>query len=146
MGCKVNSASSYIEVIGPARLSGIDVDMNDISDTVPTLAAIAPFADSSVTIRNVEHIRRKETDRITAVTTELRRMGITVEEFADGITIHPGAPIPAEIHTYNDHRMAMAFALTGLKSPGIIIMDPACTAKTFPDFFDQFSNILTTVR
>ena len=143
MGCKVNSTSTYIEVIGPEKLSGIDVDMNDISDTVPTLAAIAPFASSPVTIRNVEHIRGKETDRIAAVTTELKRMGIGIEEFDGGLTIHPGIPSPAEIHTYNDHRMAMAFAVTGLKAPGIVIRDPACTGKTFPDFFDRFSLMLT---
>ena len=149
MGCQVNATSSSIEIIGPdprtrRGLKGIDADMNDISDTVPTLAAIAPFADSPVTIRNVGHIRKKETDRISAVTTELRRMGITVEEFAEGLTIHPGRPAPAEIHTYNDHRMAMSFSVTGLRAPGIVITDPGCTAKTFPDYFDRFSAMLAT--
>lgn len=146
MGCTINTDATYIEVIGPGKLSGIDADMNDISDTVPTLAAIAPFASSPVTIRNVEHIRRKETDRIAAVVTELRRMGITVDEFVGGMTIHPGTPRPAEIHTYQDHRMAMAFAVTGLKAPGIVITDPACTGKTFPDFFERFSRMLESSR
>jgi 3-phosphoshikimate 1-carboxyvinyltransferase len=144
MGCKVNSTPTYIEVIGPEKLLGIDADMNDISDTVPTLAAIAPFAASPVTIRNVEHIRGKETDRITAVTTELRRMGITIREFFGGFTIYPCTPAPAEIHTYNDHRMAMAFAVTGLRAPGIVIADPTCTAKTFPDFFDRFTQMASS--
>jgi 3-phosphoshikimate 1-carboxyvinyltransferase len=131
-------------VIGPEKLLGIDADMNDISDTVPTLAAIAPFAASPVTIRNVEHIRGKETDRITAVTTELRSMGITIREFFGGFTIYPCTPAPAEIHTYNDHRMAMAFAVTGLRAPGIVIADPTCTAKTFPDFFDRFTQMASS--
>jgi 3-phosphoshikimate 1-carboxyvinyltransferase len=138
MGCQVESGADYIEVTGPAELQGLDVDMNDISDTVPTLAAIAPFAGSPTRIRNVEHIRWKETDRVHAVVTELRRMGIIVDEYPDGLTIHPGAPKPAEIETYNDHRIAMAFAVTGLRSPGIVITNPGCTVKTFPEFFDYF--------
>jgi 3-phosphoshikimate 1-carboxyvinyltransferase len=146
MGCKVNATDTYIEVIGPDKLRGVDVDLNDISDTVPTLAAIAPFASSPVTIRNVEHIRVKETDRIKAVATELTRLGIKVEEFASGITIYPGSPVPAEIHTYNDHRMAMAFAITGIKAHGIVIKDPACTHKTFPDFFARFFEMVSSVN
>ncbi len=138
MGCQVEATETYIEVRGPAQLTGLELDMNDMSDLAQTLAAIAPFAATPVTIRNVEHIRFKETDRLTAVVTELRRLGARVEEFSDGLTIYPGPLTPAAIETYDDHRMAMAFAVTGLKTPGLIIKDPGCTGKTFPDFFSRF--------
>ena len=142
MGCQIKDSDDYTEVTGPKQLQGIDIDMNDISDLVQTLGAIAPFASSPVTIRNVEHIRYKETDRIRAVVTELRRLGVEVEEFADRLKIEPGAITPAAIETYHDHRMAMAFAVTGLKVPGIVIKDPGCTAKTFPDYFTRFFQML----
>jgi 3-phosphoshikimate 1-carboxyvinyltransferase len=146
MGCQIKATGSYIEVVGPEKLQGVDVDMNDMSDLVQTLAAIAPFASSPVTIRNVEHIRWKETERLQAIVTELRRLGATVEEFADGLKIYPGPLRPAAIETYDDHRMAMAFAVTGLKSPGVIIKQPDCTAKTFPDFFTRFFQMLEGSR
>ncbi|MDZ8183825.1 MAG: 3-phosphoshikimate 1-carboxyvinyltransferase [Nostoc sp. ChiSLP02] len=142
MGCQVRESDDYTEVTGPEQLQGIDIDMNDISDLVQTLGAIAPFATSPVTIRNVEHIRYKETDRIHAVVTELRRLGVQVEEFPDRLKIEPGPITPAAIETYHDHRMAMAFAVTGLKVPGIVIKDPGCTAKTFPDYFTRFFKML----
>lgn len=142
MGCQINDSDTYTEVIGPKQLQGIDIDMNDISDLVQTLGAIAPFANSPITIRNVEHIRYKETERIHAVVTELRRLGVKVEEFADGLKIEPSPITPAAIETYHDHRMAMAFAVTGLKVPGIVIKDPGCTAKTFPDYFTRFFKML----
>ncbi|MBN3927980.1 3-phosphoshikimate 1-carboxyvinyltransferase [Nostoc sp. NMS4] len=142
MGCQIKDGDDYTEVTGPKQLQGIDIDMNDISDLVQTLGAIAPFASSPITIRNVEHIRYKETDRIKAVVTELRRLGVEVEEFADRLKIQPGPVTPAAIETYHDHRMAMAFAVTGLKVPGIVIKDPGCTAKTFPDYFTRFFQML----
>ncbi len=142
MGCQIKDGDDYTEVTGPKQLQGIDIDMNDISDLVQTLGAIAPFASSPITIRNVEHIRYKETDRIKAVVTELRRLGVEVEEFADRLKIQPGPITPAAIETYHDHRMAMAFAVTGLKVPGIVIKDPGCTAKTFPDYFTRFFQML----
>ncbi|MBD2299932.1 3-phosphoshikimate 1-carboxyvinyltransferase [Nostoc sp. FACHB-190] len=142
MGCQVREADDYIEVTGPEQLQGIDIDMNDISDLVQTLGAIAPFANSPVTIRNVEHIRYKETERIRAVVTELRRLGVKVEEFPDGLKVEPSPITPAAIETYHDHRMAMAFAVTGLKVPGIVIQDPGCTAKTFPDYFTRFFKMI----
>jgi 3-phosphoshikimate 1-carboxyvinyltransferase len=120
--------------------------MNDMSDLVQTLAAIAPFADSPVVIRNVEHIRFKETERIKAVVTELRRLGASVEEFPDGLKIYPGPLRPTAIETYDDHRMAMAFAVTGLKTPGVFIKDPDCTQKTFPDFFIRFFQMIERSR
>ncbi|MBD0386695.1 MAG: 3-phosphoshikimate 1-carboxyvinyltransferase [Nostoc sp. C3-bin3] len=142
MGCQIKDSDDYTEVTGPKQLQGIDIDMNDISDLVQTLGAIAPFASSPITIRNVEHIRYKETDRIKAVVTELRRLGVKVEEFPDQLKIEPGPITPAAIETYHDHRMAMAFAVTGLKVPGIVIKDPGCTAKTFPDYFTRFFQML----
>jgi 3-phosphoshikimate 1-carboxyvinyltransferase len=142
MGCQIREGDDYTEVSGPEQLQGIDIDMNDISDLVQTLGAIAPFATSPVTIRNVEHIRYKETDRIHAVVTELRRLGVQVEEFADRLKIEPSPVIAGAIETYHDHRMAMAFAVTGLKVPGIVIKDPGCTAKTFPDYFTRFFQML----
>jgi 3-phosphoshikimate 1-carboxyvinyltransferase len=142
MGCQVTATESYTEVIGPAQLQGLEVDMNNMSDLVQTLAAIAPFANAPVIIRNVEHIRYKETERLRAIVTELQRLGARVEEFADGLKVYPGVLHPTTIETYNDHRMAMAFAVTGLKTPGLVINNPDCTGKTFPDFFSRFLAML----
>ncbi len=141
MGCAVDYRTDRITVHGPAQLHGVDVDMNAVSDTAQTLAAIAPYADSPVTIRNVGHMRHKETDRIAAVVAELRRLGAAVDEFADGLRIEPSVLHAAEVQTYNDHRMAMAFAVTGLRTAGVVICDPACTQKTFPDYFTRFETL-----
>jgi 3-phosphoshikimate 1-carboxyvinyltransferase len=136
MGCLVGRSPAGSTVAGVA-LRGIDVDMNDISDTVMTLAAVACFAEGPTTIRNVAHIRHKETDRIAALATELRRIGASVEERADGLTINPAPLHGAVVETYNDHRMAMSLALVGLKIPGVVIDNPACVAKTYPRFFED---------
>jgi 3-phosphoshikimate 1-carboxyvinyltransferase len=120
-------------------LKGVDVDMNAISDTAQTLAAIAPFAKGPTRIRNVAHMRHKETDRIAALVTELKRIGQKVKEHPDGLTITPAKIRPATIETYDDHRMAMSFAVTGLAARGIVISNPACTAKTYPHFFEDLS-------
>jgi 3-phosphoshikimate 1-carboxyvinyltransferase len=110
--------------------------MRDISDTAQTLAAIAPFASSPTRIRGVAFIRAKETDRIAATCAELTRLGVDVQEHPDGLTIQPCASIrPATVQTYNDHRMAMAFALIGLRAPGVSIENPTCVSKTFPNYF-----------
>jgi 3-phosphoshikimate 1-carboxyvinyltransferase len=138
MGCEVRREADGITVVG-RPLAGIDVDMNAISDTVQTLAVVALFADGPTTIRNVAHIRHKETDRIAALTTELRKLGAEVDERDDGLTIQPGRLRPATIDTYDDHRMAMSFALAGLKVAGVRINDPGCTAKTYPAFFDDLA-------
>lgn len=143
MGCTIVREENALEVHGPKRLRGIDIDMNAISDTMQTLAAIAPLADGPVTIRNVAHIRHKETDRIRAAVTELRRLGVEVSEREDGLTIQPAMIKPATIETYDDHRMAMSFAILGCAVPGITIRDPGCVAKTFPGFFDVLAS---TVR
>jgi 3-phosphoshikimate 1-carboxyvinyltransferase len=141
MGCKVSREADAVEVRCDGSLAGVDVDMNDISDTAPTLAAIAPLATGPVTIRNVEHMRWKETDRIHAVVTELARLGARVEELRDGLVVHPSKLHPGVVSTYKDHRMAMAFSILGLRSPGIQISDPGCVAKTFPTFFDLLRTI-----
>ena len=142
MGCQVTVSDVGITVTGPRQLKGIDVDMKAISDTSLTLAAIAPFADSKVTIRNIEHTRWQETDRIHAMVTELRKLGVPVVEHQDGLEISP-APIttPAAIDTYQDHRVAMAFSLIGLKARGIRINDPECVSKTFPNYFEVLEEL-----
>jgi 3-phosphoshikimate 1-carboxyvinyltransferase len=134
MGCRAEWTADAITLTG-GELRGIDVDMNAISDTAQTLACVAPFAQGPTRIRNVAHMRLKETDRVTAVVNELRRVGLTVEEHEDGLTIHPGPLRPAVIETYDDHRMAMSFSLLGLRAAGIRIADPECTAKTYPNYF-----------
>lgn len=141
MGCAVREDADGITVTGPERLRGADLDLNAVSDLTPTFAAISPFAGSPVTIRNVAHIRLQETDRIAALAAELRRLGAAVEERADGLRIEPAPQglTPAPVRTYRDHRMAMAFAVTGLRVPGLTILDPGCTTKTFPGFFDRFA-------
>jgi 3-phosphoshikimate 1-carboxyvinyltransferase len=142
MGCRPSRSGGEAPwLVRGAPLHGIDTDMNDISDTVMTLAAVACFADGPTTIRNVAHIRHKETDRLAALATELRRVGAHVDEFADGLTITPRPLHGAEIETYNDHRMAMSMALIGLKVPGIVIKNPGCVAKTYPRFFDDLEKL-----
>lgn len=137
MGCQVERGRDATTVTGPERLRSVDVDMNAVSDMAQTLAAIAPLAEGPTTIRNIAHNRVKETDRIAAVVAELRRLGQEVEEYPDGLRIEPRPVQPAQIHTYDDHRMAMAFAVLGLRAPGVVIEDPACVRKTFPDFFER---------
>ena len=141
MGCHVSADTDGIEVIGPERLHGVDVDMNALSDTALTLAAIAPFTDSKTIIRNIEHTRWQETDRIHAMVTELRKLGVSVVEHRDGVEIMPAAILPAAIDTYRDHRVAMAFSLIGLRVPGIQICDPGCVSKTFPHFFEVLQGL-----
>ena len=141
MGCQVSVSDRGITLTGPRQLKGIDVDMRAISDTSLTLAAIAPFADSKVTIRNIEHTRWQETDRIHAMVTELRKLGVSVIEHQDGLEISPTPITSAAIDTYEDHRMAMAFSLVGLKAPGIQINDPDCVSKTFPNYFQVLQEL-----
>jgi 3-phosphoshikimate 1-carboxyvinyltransferase len=140
MGCAVEERQDGLTVRG-GPLRGIDADMNAISDTVMTLAAVACFAEGPTTIRNVAHIRHKETDRLAALATELRKVGAEVEEFADGLKITPRPLHGAVIETYNDHRMAMSMALIGLRVPGIVIQNPGCVAKTYPAFFQDLEKL-----
>ena len=140
MGCSIEDTENGIVIKGTkdGRYPGVTVDMNDFSDQTMTLAAIAPFATSKTTIKNVAHIRFQETDRIAAIVNELNRLGITCKECAEdnGIIIEPGVIVPAVIETYEDHRMAMAFTLVGLKVGGIEIKNYKCCGKTFENYFD----------
>jgi 3-phosphoshikimate 1-carboxyvinyltransferase len=143
MGCTVNRAPLSTTVIG-GPLKAVDVDMNAFSDTVMTQAVVALFAQGVSRIRNVAHIRHKETDRIAALATELRRLGANVDEQPDGLVIDPpplGKLRGAKIATYLDHRMAMSFALAGLRIEGVVIDDPGCVAKTYPEFWDDFDRV-----
>ena len=141
MGAQVTMGADFIEVQGTGSLQGIEVDMSQVSDTAQTLAAIAPFADGPVRVTGIGFIRKKETDRVGAVVTELQRMGIDAVEEADGFLIQPGTPQQAEIQTYHDHRMAMSFAITGLRAPGIDITDPDCVNKTFPTYWNVLASL-----
>jgi 3-phosphoshikimate 1-carboxyvinyltransferase len=143
MGCLVTMENDAVTVSGPKQLGGVDVDMGDMSDVAQTIAAIAPFAAGPVVIRGIEHVRHKETDRVAAVTTELRRLGVTVEERVDGWRIEPSQVRPGRVETYDDHRMAMSFAVAGLRVPGIEIANPTCVNKTFPEFFEHFDRLTT---
>ena len=141
MGARVTWHSDAVAVTGTGKLCGLDVAMNAMPDVVPTLAAIAPFAESATRIRKVGFIRHHESDRIAAIATELRRLGGAVHEFDDGLEIAPSSLTPAAIETYDDHRIAMAFAIAGLKLPGMRIRNPACVAKTYPDFFADLARL-----
>ncbi|MCI0333216.1 MAG: 3-phosphoshikimate 1-carboxyvinyltransferase [Planctomycetes bacterium] len=143
MGAEVEYGDDYSITVEGRALKGIDVDMNAISDTVQTLAVVALFADGATTIRNVAHIRHKETDRIAALATELRKLGATVTEWDDGLTIDPGQLHAGTIETYNDHRMAMSFALAGLRIPGVRIANPKCVEKTYPNFFRDLTVLIS---
>lgn len=144
MGCKVTDQENGILVEPPADgiFHGITADLSACSDQAITLAAIAPYADSPTSITGIGHIRFQESDRITAIVTELRKMGIRCEETESSITIWPGQPKAALIETYDDHRMAMGFSLTGLRSAGIVIDNPGCCKKTFEDYFDVLDQVV----
>jgi 3-phosphoshikimate 1-carboxyvinyltransferase len=136
MGARVSRTAAATTVVGTGELRGLgDVDLSDMPDMAQTLAAAAVFADRPTRVRGVALIRGHETDRIAAVVAELRRAGIAAEERPDGFVVHPGTPQPARIRTYDDHRMAMSFALLGLRAPGIEIADPGVVAKTFPGYW-----------
>lgn len=142
MGCRVDRHDDAITVAGPQRLRGIDVDMNTISDTVQTLSVVALFADGPTTIRGVAHNRFKETDRIGDLACELRKLGAEVHETADGLVVTPRPLQAATLETYEDHRMAMSLSLAGLQNSGVRIKDPACTAKTYPDYFADLQHLI----
>lgn len=146
MGAQITWGDTWIEAQAPAsgKLTAIDVDLNHIPDAAMTIAIAALFAEGTTTIRNVASWRVKETDRLSAMATELRKVGATVEEGADYIRITPPATLTsgAEIETYDDHRMAMCFSLVALGGVSVRILDPQCTAKTFPTYFDALESIV----
>ncbi|MEW2564776.1 3-phosphoshikimate 1-carboxyvinyltransferase [Streptomyces griseorubiginosus] len=143
MGAEVTVGADATTVRGTGELRGLTVNMRDISDTMPTLAAIAPFASGPVRIEDVANTRVKECDRLEACAENLRRLGVRVSTGPDRIEIHPGtAPSPTtEITTYGDHRIVMSFAVTGLRVPGISFDDPGCVRKTFPGFHEAFAEL-----
>lgn len=142
MGAEVTWADNWIEVNHTGPLKAVDLDLNHIPDAAMTIATTALFAEGTTAIRNIYNWRVKETDRIAAMATELRKLGAIVEEGHDYITITPPKQVtPANIDTYNDHRVAMCFSLASFAVDGIVINDPDCTAKTFPDYFDRFNAI-----
>ncbi|MBW3615099.1 MAG: 3-phosphoshikimate 1-carboxyvinyltransferase [Actinobacteria bacterium] len=141
MGAEVRRDDDATEVVGPDRLHGISADLSALTDTAQTLAAVAVFADSPTRVTGIGFIRRKETDRIAAVVRELLRCGVQASEDPDGFTVHPGTPRPTRVETYDDHRMAMSFALLGLRAPGIVISNPGCVAKTYPDYFADLDQL-----
>ncbi len=138
MGCRAERGSGWISVSGPRYLHGIDVDMNAMPDAAMTLSVVACFAQGPTVIRNVGHWRHKETDRMSALKNELQKLGARVQTGEGDLHIEPPEePSGARIRTYDDHRMAMSFAVAGLRVPGVVIEDPECVAKTFPDFFER---------
>lgn len=155
MGCRIEDKEEGIVVWGPGyldaegtedNLQGIDINMSDFSDQTMTLAAVAVFAKGDTTISGVGHIRRQESDRIRGIVTELTRLGIACEERENGVVIHPGTvkasqENPVVIETYEDHRMAMAFALIGTKVEGIVIHNPLCCRKTYENYFEVLTKL-----
>jgi 3-phosphoshikimate 1-carboxyvinyltransferase len=141
MGAAVRKHPSSIDV-SPGPLRGVDLDLNHIPDAAMTVAVLALFAEGPTRITNIYNWRVKETDRLHAMSTELRKLGATIEEGEDYLVIQPPAEIsPATIDTYGDHRMAMCFALATLGGVAITINDPDCVAKTFPDYFEVFASL-----
>jgi len=135
MGAGVDQDEAGIRVTG-GPLRGVDVDLSDMSDTAPTLGVVAALAGTPTTVRGIGFVRGKESDRIAAVVSELRRCGVEARESADGFeVVPPPAPVGARVRTYDDHRIAMAFSVLGLAVPGMRIENPGCVAKTFPGFY-----------
>ena len=149
-GCKVERRPTSLSLTGPdpgRPLRGLDLDLNKMPDLVQTWAVLALFAEGATTVRNVANLRLKETDRLAALCAELRKLGAQVEEFPDGLRLVPPVELkPAEIDTYDDHRMAMSFSLAGLRVPGLVIRNADCCGKTFPDFFNYFEHMRDSAR
>ncbi|MBU0733819.1 MAG: 3-phosphoshikimate 1-carboxyvinyltransferase [Proteobacteria bacterium] len=141
MGCSIQKGAEHVAVQG-CPLSGIEADMKDLPDMVPTLAAVALFVRGKTIIRNVSHLRHKESDRLHAVALEWHRIGGRVEELPDGLIIHGGSPLsPAVVNPHNDHRLAMSLAVVGLRLPHLEIMDKDCVKKSFPTFWELWNSL-----
>lgn len=144
MGCRVEMDEKQTTVHGPqtGSLRGLEVDLGSMPDVAPTLAVLAAFAEGPTRIRNVTNLRIKESDRLTALATQLGHLGVPSELHEDGITIAPTSPpVPGVIDTYDDHRIAMSFALAGLRLDGVVIRNPECVEKTFPEFFELWESL-----
>ncbi len=141
MGCRVERERTGIRVTGPDQLTAIHTDLCDIPDMVPTLAVTAAFAEGTTVISNVAHLRAKESDRLAAMADGLTRMGIEARAGADSLIITGGRPHGARIETYDDHRIAMSFAVAGLATPGVVILDETCVSKSFPTFWEVFEGL-----
>lgn len=142
LGCHVQSQEDWVEVTGNTLAQGdFTFDLNDMPDMVPTLAVLAAFRRGKTTITNVEHLRIKESNRLAAMAAELNRAGIKAAETADGLIISGGQMKAADIQTYNDHRIAMSFAVASLAAPGIEIADKKCVDKSFPEFWEELAKI-----
>lgn len=148
MGCRLEAGPEGDLLLPPKNgvYHGISADLSAFSDQAITLAALAPFADSPTTIKGIGHIRCQESDRITAIVTELHKMGIRCKEHEDGVTVYPGTPLPSTVETYDDHRMAMGFSLIGLRSEGICIQNPGCCRKTFENYFEVLDGVITDLQ
>jgi 3-phosphoshikimate 1-carboxyvinyltransferase len=140
MGCRVTSEPEGVAVTG-GPLAAVEVDMGDMPDVVPTLAVVAAFAAGTTVVRNVAHLKAKESDRLAAAVTELRRMGVAASCDADSLRVTGGAPRGALIETYDDHRIAMSFAVAGLRAEGVMISNPGCVQKSFPGFWEVFGGL-----
>jgi 3-phosphoshikimate 1-carboxyvinyltransferase len=141
MGCRVKSRSDAIVVEGPERLRGIDADLRGMPDVAPTLAAVALFASGETRILGVPHLRFKESDRIAALCASIARLGGEAEPAPDGLLVRPRPLRGVAIDPHGDHRMAMAFAVVGLRLPGVVIMDPGCVSKSYPGFWDDLDQV-----
>ncbi|MFD1008367.1 MULTISPECIES: 3-phosphoshikimate 1-carboxyvinyltransferase [Oceanisphaera] len=142
MGAKITWGNDFIEAEHVGPLQAVDMDMNHIPDAAMTIATTALFANGTTRLRNIYNWRVKETDRLYAMATELRKLGVEVEEGEDYLVVTPAIQLQeAEIATYNDHRIAMCFSLVALSDTAVIILDPKCTSKTFPDYFDKLASI-----
>ncbi len=150
MGGTVKETGEGIILAGPVggRLRGVEADMHAFSDQALTLAALAPFADTPTVITGIGHIRGQECDRIAAICTELKRLGVFCEELADGVRIDPARSCihGGTVHTYDDHRVAMSFSLVGLRVPDVVIDNPDCCRKTFEDYFDVFGSVCREMK
>jgi 3-phosphoshikimate 1-carboxyvinyltransferase len=136
MGCSVNDEPDGVVVAGPAAPAGLTVDMSDISDTFMTLAAVAPFASSPVTITGIANVRLKESDRTAAMESNLQRLGVQTASGPDFLRVYPGTPTGGRVDPHGDHRIAMSFAVLGLRARGVVVEHPGCVSKTCPDFFE----------
>jgi 3-phosphoshikimate 1-carboxyvinyltransferase len=140
MGCRTDRGSKGITVTG-GKLRAVTVDMADMPDMVPTLAVVAAFADGTTVIENVSHLKAKESDRLASTCTELKKMGIAAVAENDRLLVTGGAPCGATIETYDDHRIAMSFAMAGLVTPGVHILAPRCVEKSFPNFWEVWETL-----